>query len=182
VFFGTTNASEFLTDNTGERRFWPVDTGKQPKAKDVFEQLPLEVDQIWAEAFAAWRAGERLILTGADELESRKQQEAHRVSNAKEGLIREFLERPVPLEWSRKTVDERRMYWADPVKTVDTEERDRVCAAEVWCELFNGDLKYMKRTDANEIVGILTSIEGWQKRDGVVRCGPYGLQKGFTRQ
>lgn len=183
VFFGTTNASEFLSDSTGERRFWPVDSAQQPKSKDVFTQLPQEVDMVWAEAMIAWRNGESLILAGEEEAESKRQQEQHRVSNAKEGLVREFLDREVPLDWESRTLDLRRIYWASgSSEDQATRPRDRICAAELWCELFNGDIKYMRRTDSNELVSILSGIEGWQRGGHVVRCGPYGIQKGFTRK
>ena len=51
-FFGTTNDNEFLRDKTGNRRFWPVDVGLYTPKKSVFNDLPKEIDQIWAEA--AW--------------------------------------------------------------------------------------------------------------------------------
>ena len=55
VFVGTTNQDDFLTDATGNRRFWPVPVTTRAR----IEQLEEVRDQIWAEAVAAFRAGER---------------------------------------------------------------------------------------------------------------------------
>ena len=72
---------------------------QEPK-KDVFKDLvQSEVDQIWAEALMRWRIGEPLYLTGEVLEISRQQQEEHRESDAREGMLREFLERPVPVDW-----------------------------------------------------------------------------------
>lgn len=183
VFFGTTNDSEFLKDRTGNRRFWPVDVGLQSPTKSVFTQLEDEVPQIYAEAFVYWQLGEPLYLSGQAEAEAKEQQEIHRESSAKEGVIREFVERRVPVGWEKRSLSERRMYWTGEFGRgdVETVERDRICAAEVWCECLGGDLKYMKRTDAIEINGILAMIPGWKRYGSSFRFGPYGQQKGFVK-
>lgn len=184
VFFGTTNDSEFLKDRTGNRRFWPVDTGVQPPTKKVWEDLPDEVDQIWAEAFIRWQLGEKLYLTGEAEAESRKEQEAHAESNAKEGIIREFVNRRIPLNWEKRTLNERKLYWSGEFDRDDSEttERDRICCAEIWCECLGGDLKYMKRADALEINNILARMPGWKRLSTMYRFGTaYGHQRGFLR-
>lgn len=183
VFFGTTNDSEFLKDRTGNRRFWPVDVGLQPPTKSVFTQLEDEVPQIYAEAFVYWQLGEPLYLSGQAEVEAKEQQEAHRESSAKEGVIREFVERRVPVGWEKRSLAERRLYWSGEFgrEEGETVERDRICAAEVWCECLGGDLKYMKRSDALEINGILAMIPGWKRYGSSFRFGPYGQQKGFVR-
>jgi putative DNA primase/helicase len=183
VFFGTTNDSEFLRDRTGNRRFWPVDVGKQPPCKSVFRDLQAEVMQIWAEAFIAWQLGEPLYLSGEAEHIAMQEQETHRESNAKEGLIRAFVERPIPRDWDKRTIGDRRLYWSDGFQRndVDAVERDRVCAAEVWCECFASDLKFMKRQDSVEINSILASLQGWHRHESTQRFGPYGIQKGFRR-
>lgn len=188
VFFGTTNDTEFLKDKTGNRRFWPVDVGVSLPSKSVFTELEDEVEQIWAEAYCSWQLGERLYLTGLAEQQSKEQQEMHQESNAKEGIIREFLERRVPLDWERRTLAERRLYWSGEFgrveeNTENTMVRDRVCAAEVWCECFNGDFKYMKRSDAIEINGIIGYLPGWVRAQSPVRFGEsYGPQRGFTKE
>ena len=183
VFFGTTNDSEFLKDRTGNRRFWPVDVGAQPVTKSVFKDLEDEVPQIWAEAFTRWQFGESLYLMGEAETEAKEQQEAHQESNAKEGFIREFVERQVPVNWDKRSIGERKMYWSGEFEseTGETVERDRICAAEVWCECLKSDIKYMRRTDALEINNILAGIPGWKRSGGMFRFGCYGHQRGFLK-
>jgi len=141
------------------------------------------VDQIWAEAYIYWQLGERLYLTGVAEEESKIEQEIHRESNVKEGVIREFVERTVPVGWDKRSLADRRLYWSSEfgVGTCETLERDRICAAEVWCECLNGELKFMKRADALEINGILAGLDGWKRHGSTTRFGGYGHQKGFIK-
>lgn len=183
VFFGTTNDNEFLKDKTGNRRFWPVDVGIYPPKKNVWYTLPNEVDQIWAEAFLCWQLGETLFLTGEAEEQSKLEQAAHSESNAKEGIIREFVNRPVPKNWDKRNMSERKLYWSAEFgrENSETVEREKICAAEVWCECFGGDLKYMKRSDSLEINNILAGIHGWTRHNSTIRFGSYGPQKGFIK-
>ena len=180
VFFGTTNDSEFLRDRTGNRRFWPVDVGLNDLTKSVFKDLENEVPQIWAEAFMYWRLGEPLYLSGEIEQISLQEQNTHKESDVKESIIREFLEREIPIDWGNRNLQQRRMYWVGEFEhsKVEAKERDKVCAAEIWCECFNGEIKYMKRADAIEINNILSSIEGWKKHQKTQRYSIYGPVKG----
>lgn len=184
VFFGTTNDTEFLRDRTGNRRFWPVDVGLQPPTKNVFRDLEEEVDQIWAEAYCVWQLGEALYLTGDVEIEARQQQEIHRESSTKEGIIREFVARRIPLDWDKRSLNERRLYWAEEFgqENTETRDRDRICAAEIWCECLGGELKFMRQSDTREINAILANLPGWVKCPNGKQFGkPYGLQRGFER-
>lgn len=186
VFFGTTNEFEFLRDKTGGRRFWPIDCAQQEPTKSVFRDLSDEVEQIWAEALVYWRTGETLYLDDAETAELAKAaQEEHAVHSAKEGIIRDFLEREVPEDWEKRDLRLRMSYWANSFNTdgQPTKKRDRVCALEIWCEALGGDIRFFKRQDAAEINGILSHIEGWERSKNGIRTGKdYGLQKGFIRK
>ncbi len=183
VFFGTSNTHDYLRDKTGGRRFWPVDVGAVPAAKNVFTQLDGEIDQIWAEALMRFQVGELLYMEKGIQAEAaRGEQESHRERSPWEGVIQDFLERPVPEDWQSWPLDRRKIFWAGGVVgELPLVSRERVCALEVWCEALNGDPLRMRRSDAHEINGVLASTEGWQREKKVLRFGYCGVQRGFTR-
>lgn len=185
VFFGTSNEYEFLRDRTGGRRFFPIDCMKRQPTKSVFIQLADEVPQIWAEALAMWRLGEPLYMENEELTAAAKAaQEEHAFALPREGLIREFLERQVPEDWQKRSLDERRIFWSGGFRTEQTAliPRDRVCAMEVWCEALNGDPKQLKRADALEINSVIESLPEWTKaKNGIRFGGAYGLQRGYVR-
>lgn len=184
IFFGTTNTAEYLQDTTGNRRFWPIDTGEQKITKSVWKDLDPEVDQLWAEAFVRWQAGEPLYLSGEVEDAAKEKQEEHREASGREGIVRKFIERPVPEDWSKWMLDKRRMFWggvSTGAESINLIPRERVCALEVWCEAFGGNIKEMKNTDTREINAIIAATPGWKKATGAVHFGPYGTQRGFKK-
>lgn len=188
VFFGTCNEVEFLQDTTGNRRFWPVDVGEIPHSKTVWKDLTDDyIRQVWAEAKTRWQAGESLYLSGAVEADAKIKQEEHREASAREGLIQAFVEKQVPSDWGKWGIDRRRDFWAGQLHTQDGQgvelvDRDRICAVEVWCELFNGSIKDLKNTDTREINAVLSNLKGWKRFGGPVRFGPYNSQRGFYKE
>ena len=183
VFFGTCNQFEFLKDLTGNRRFWPVDVGKHKPKKNIWNDLPAEVDQIWAEAVMRWRIGEPLYFEKPEMEElARAEQEKHREANIKEGVIRSFLEQPVPKNYGSMDLGARRMFWNGNAHNVETVPRKKTCALEIWCEAFGGNMQLMKRADTLEINQILENLPGWKRTTGNRRFGYCGQQKGFERE
>lgn len=181
VFFGSSNDHEFLKDSTGNRRFWPVDVGKCPVQKSIWEDLPHEVDQIWAEAVAKFRQGEALYLDDQEVIQAAlDNQSGHREVNIREGLIAEFITRPIPTNWNMMKLPERKIFWSGVMEDRgDLIPRDRVCALEIWCECFDGEPKFMRRGDAKEINKILENLPGVIRDDATRRFGYCGVQRGF---
>lgn len=70
VFVGTTNDDEFLTDATGDRRYWVVESD----GVDI-EAIQREHGQLWAEAVQLYESGVPWWLT-PDEEEARKEANA----------------------------------------------------------------------------------------------------------
>ena len=182
VFFGTTNTGDFLQDKTGNRRFWPVDVGLRPAVKGVWRDLEGERDQLWAEAVFRWRMGEPLYLTGALAEAAQEQQEEHREVSAREGLILEFLERPVPRDWASWDLSRRRVFWAGGAPGgMELVPRDRICALEVWCELFDGQKRDMRYSDTQEINSVIAVAPGWEKSKSSAQFGYCGKQRGWLK-
>lgn len=185
VFFGTSNDSEFLKDATGNRRFWPVDVGLYSAKKSVWEELPRETNQIWAEAYMYWQLGEPLYLSKEIEKMAENAQDSHKESSGKEGLIRDFLEKQIPDNWGEMKLSDRRMYLNGNMKLPEGRRlicRDRTCAVEIWCECFAGDPRFMQRRDSTEINNILLGFKEWEKEKMPGRHGVYGMQRGFRKR
>ena len=75
VFFGTTNDIDYLSDPSGNRRFWPVPTGRIDR--DAIAHFR---DQIWAEAVALfkdgalWHIEDRRLIEKADTIRAGRQE------------------------------------------------------------------------------------------------------------
>ena len=183
VFFGTSNDDEILKDVTGNRRFYPISVGVVPCKKSVFDDLDIEVDQIWAEAYSRYLLGESLILSKDAEILAEEAREMYRETSPKEGLIREFLAIEVPQNWQDLSLGQRRMFYQGNLADVSEKKvkRDKICALEIWCECFNGDPRYMRRQDSMEINSILTAMPEWTRNKDKRRYGYCGAQRGFER-
>ena len=185
VFFGTCNQMDFLQDTTGNRRFWPVDVkgNETLHSKDVWRDLTDEtVEQIWAEAKMRWQLGEQLYLTGDLEEAAREHQEMHRDVSPWEGIIKEFLDKKVPDDWSRWDLDHRRDFWAQNVQGGDYNlvPREKVTAIEIWCELFMSNKRDIKPNDRKEINACISHAKNWRPADKPFHAGvSYGTQRGF---
>ncbi|KAF1086305.1 Virulence-associated protein E [Sporotomaculum syntrophicum] len=186
VIVGSTNSTGgFLRDVTGNRRFWPVRvTGGVKKVWDM-----TDIDQIWAEALVKYRAGEKLLLTGANERLAAEEQREAMESDDREGLVEHYLETLLPEDWGKMDLYERRSFLAGASefggKAAGTVRRDRVCSLEIWCECFGNDRTGIKRVDSYEIESILMRIGGWKRYDGNkkgnMRFPIYNSQRAFIR-
>ena len=187
VFFGSTNDDELLRDQTGNRRFWVVETGLQKHAKHAWDMDQNEVDQIWAEAVTRYQQHEALFLDDKLNSEAEKVQTAHLQSDARIGLIQAYLDILLPSDWKDRSLENRRTYIEMSMNKQSPEgkeQRTRVCAAEVLCELFGKDPGDIRRSDTVEINQLITQIDGWtryKKSKGYMLFRIYNTQKAFVR-
>ena len=187
VIVGTTNSDGgFLRDITGNRRFWPVNVTGHGK----YHPWELtEVDQIWAEAIEYYNRGEELFLKGDVAAEAYSQQRNAMETDAREGIVQEYLDRLLPEDWDNYDLFQRRNFLNGNEFGGQTEEgtirRTRVCAMEIWCECFGKPRETMKKTDTYEIEAILYKLGGWKKYDGNTACKlripGYGIQRAYVR-
>lgn len=180
IVIGTSNKRDFLTDETGNRRFLPVDIGVTSPAKSVFVEMEPAIDQIWAEAVERWRAGERTYPDAELAYLASQEQENHMQDDPREGTIEEFLKKPIPADWYSKDMQYRTSYCfgALPYQG-ETMQRNKICAAEIWVECFRLPLSGLKRGDARQINAILTKLLKDWKKDRAYFGAEYGRQRGF---
>ncbi|MGK0577477.1 VapE domain-containing protein [Macrococcus capreoli] len=191
VFFGTTNREDFLRDDTGGRRFWPISVGKVKPQRKWTTLTKDERDQLWAEAKHYYQLHEPLYLTDELETTMRELQSHHTEESPWVGIIENYLEIELPVDWESKSVNERRQYlnseFDDALNSEETYRREYVCAAEVWCECLGNDRNKFPINDQRTINAILRNLDGWKPYDknstGKKKFGKnYGIQRAFSRE
>ena len=189
IIVGSTNNEDgFLRDITGNRRFWPVTCTKNSKYRPW--QIADVVEQLWAEAYMLYQRGEPLYLTPEVEQLAEAEQSDALESDAREGMVAEYLERLLPEDWDRMDLAERRGFLrGDQFNGGDkpgTVRRTVVSAVEIWAECLGKDPSQIRRSDTYDIFGMLMRIGGWEKYKGnknaSLKRSFYGTQRCFVRR
>jgi predicted P-loop ATPase len=145
VLCATTNKTEYLTDSTGGRRFWPVRVGKID-----LEWLRENRDQLWAEAVVRFKAGERWWLTAEEEKLAREQQAERYESDVWTEKVLQWCDNPEPMG---EDGDADAEFYST---------RDQVLIDEVLRHGLGMHTASQRSSEAKRITAILTGA-GWQR-------------------
>lgn len=175
IFIASSNTLDFMQDQTGGRRFWPVRVGYG--AAEVFKRLTYkEVKLIWGEAVQAWAEDETLHLDPDVEQLARKVQEDHTEKDPWQDLIKNQLERLLPADWADRPLYDRKAFLrGEETQPVGVEKRQIVTAWEIWLELLEGDKKSITTAIGRRIATIMTKIEGWEMAEKKGRADQRGI-------
>ena len=188
VFAGTSNEGAFLRDETGERRYWIVPvtgTGDRGELNGFRE----EVDQLWAEAVAAWKDRveefwtedkkladvDLYLYLREDELEAEMtaRRAMYKLPDEEKTDIMDYLNRLRPDNWEKLTPAQRRSFIrGDGVYDVAkcTYRLDRVCIKEVAFELFGEE----RGSRSYRIGSALDNAPEWRKSEAKMMVPGYG--------
>lgn len=138
AFIGTSNPAQYLTDFTGNRRFFPIPLNNKCK-NSVFEMDESTIQQIWAEAYQLYLKGIKPFVDKTDVLDvemdaiaNQYRQEATEVG-ADMQAIEDYLAMPVPNAWNKKLLQEKRAYYENYInnQVFGTCEMDRTTSSEI---------------------------------------------------
>lgn len=156
IFIGTTNKEQFLTDKTGNRRFYPVRVYQT--AQELYEnkaEIEMYIRSCWAEAYDLFNRGELPPYADPTLLEViRERQVSATQDDYREGMIKDFIE-----------------------------TKNEVCIPMLWHEALKmrSDIK-PTRKDSAEIGLIMQSCEGWVKQKNAKPFKNYGTQRYWKKE
>ena len=186
VFFGTTNNYDFLKDETGDRRYYPIDVNIAKAIKSIDKDLtPEYISQLWAEAVQLYKSGQSIYIQDSQVLAlAEQEQRKHFDESPLQSDIYNFLEIPITTHWYDASLEARinhiRAYQTGE-QTEGAYKRDRISVKEIACELFGYDLNQpIERKMSLEIARTLTAL-GWNKTGKAERVCPYGVVKVFYK-
>lgn len=149
VIFATVNGDGrgYLRDITCNRRFWIIKCNQSEQRRRWDNEDKAFRDQFWAEAKRIYEEGERLYLDGdlleiASSYQNKALEHDDRV-----GLIEEYLNKKLPLNWKDMDLYQRRSFLSGDELTKNTGvvERTEVSNVEIWCECFGKSQSDLKR-------------------------------------
>ena len=148
VFIGTTNKEQFLTDKTGNRRWYPVKVNSSGyDLHDHKEEIQSDIIQTWAEAKHLYDEGKLKPYADRNLLEDiRAKQEQAVEDDYRVGMISDYVS-----------------------------QKDKVCILELWKFALRNDFSKPTRKDSNELALILQSLGEWE-RGKVEHTNAFGHQ------
>ena len=155
LFIGTTNKEQFLTDKTGNRRFYPVKVSQS--GYDLFEheaEIKEYIRQCWAEAKVKMDAGQMKPYADRDLVSVIREMQAAAVEDDyRVGMIEDYLT-----------------------------DKTEICVLELWQNALNmGEFSKPSKKDSNEIGLIMQGFSDWVKQPNPKRFKQFGLQKWWRR-
>ena len=143
------------------------------------------VDQIWAEAVHLFQNGEALYLTDEEAQVAALERESFIEEDAQEGLIKQYLETELPMDWPNKSLMDRQMWMEnrnDGMTEKGVAKPNRVCSLQLWVEALGNDMGRHRRVDLLEITNIMKRQRDWVSVPGRHRVAGYGPQLVFERK
>lgn len=158
LFIGTTNTDRFLTDKSGNRRFYPVTV--YSSGYDLFDHEKECKDyilQCWAEARERFKAGKMPPFADYKLLkEYQSHQEEAMEDDWRVGKIAQYLEH--------------------------FDLGTKICAVQIYREaLFPDSTSGPKIFESREIGQIMNKMKGWEKVKSQFRTEKYGQQRGWIK-
>lgn len=163
IFIGSTNDQEYLRDQTGGRRFWPIVCDLEGQIDNP--RLRRNILQIWAEAYTIYERMREdnafgdlpLFMTDAAASGAEQMQESRRLESAEEvmaGQIKAWLDEPIGAQFDDLDPNEPKNY------------RDSTCIAQVWQDMMEreGSPPQMESIRIGKALGIV----GWKRTENRV--------------
>ncbi|USU08837.1 bifunctional DNA primase/polymerase [Sphingomonadaceae bacterium OTU29MARTA1] len=182
IFIGSTNDFNYLKDDTGARRWWPMPCALEGEIDTA--RLEANVDQLWAEALHLYRAMREAQPHGTLPLyladpeacaTATRLQEARRVESADDGFagqIAEWLAQPI----ATGSID-------GDFDNGKPRHRTETCLQELWSECFGNDPKSYNQQAAQQLGRSMALVRGWAictVGSGKKRFPRYGQQRFYS--
>lgn len=183
IFVGTTNEANFLRDTTGNRRFWVINCLGKKGTDYFYTWLTTDmVSQLWGEAKHYYAAGEELCLSRELEDEAAGIQREHLEVDERAGMVGEYLERLLPINWDKLDPYARREWLNDPDKASEGKvERTRVSLAEIWFECLGFEHARLTMSESKKLAPIMSAFPEWMATPNGVRIPFYGQKRLYIK-
>ena len=173
VFAATTNETNFLQGDNGNRRWWIVTVNGNGHVSTWLPKLQSMVNQLWAEAYTYYKMGTKLYLSPELEAEANTVQLNHSSIHNDPILddIRLYLERMVPRAYSTWSIPMRAAYQKGAYTESSPDGKpevllNMVCPRQIIEELPN-DLvrRNPAKYTAQYINRLMSLVDGWERSE-----------------
>lgn len=150
IFIATTNNYDFLKDETGNRRYYPIDCNPENITLSIDNDLTSEyVNQLWAEALTLYNNGVKHYIDDKNIIETAiQEQKQHYEKSPIQDDVENYLSVKIPNNWDSLCIQDKRYHIhcvindtyeysnGQPLRLEETNQRDYVSIQEILCEYY----------------------------------------------